>query len=610
MNFNFPLGLIALIAIPIIIILYLLLQKYQEKQIASTYIWKVSERLEKKKVPLNNVSQPWIMVLQCFIALILAFASAAPLLNISKAENYYFILDNSGSMSITENGSSRFDRAKDEITNIVKKSKNGSLYSLLLTCGNVQTLLHEVNNKDDIYSALNNLSVSNMYSTNQSVINTIQDDFLKDTSIHAYLISDKEFESTKNIDTINVSNHAINYAVETVDYKIENGHIYVNGKVCSYETDANLNVRLLINDIPMSSLTIEAKKLVKENFEFSILDADFEKISVEITNSDALDLDNKYTIFKKVPRNSVKVAIVSNSPFYLDTIISTLISSEIDFYTPNTYLNETGYDLYVFDGFAPTNLPTDGGIWMFNVAQNIASSGFIYQNQLILDNGGLLTYATNDTSDFYQTLTSSVLKNPISISKYLKYSIYNSFTSILTYEGQPVVFAGLNENNTRQIVFAFDLHDSNLPLLLDFIVLMRNFLNYSVPEIINQSNYACGSDLAINILPNCESIELTTPSNQTVFLNVNDEVVVNYKLIEVGEYVIQVKIGENIQKMNLYSYFSTLESNPTVKENSLILQGEKSPSKIVGTKDLTNGLLGFSLLLLLLDWILYFLSKL
>ena len=44
MRFLYPLGLLGLIGIPILIIIYLIKNKYTEQTVASTYLWELSEK--------------------------------------------------------------------------------------------------------------------------------------------------------------------------------------------------------------------------------------------------------------------------------------------------------------------------------------------------------------------------------------------------------------------------------------------------------------------------------------------------------------------------------------------------------------------------------------
>ena len=54
MSFQYPLGLLGLIGVPVLIIIYLLKNKYTEQIIASTYLWELSEKFLKRKKQFLN----------------------------------------------------------------------------------------------------------------------------------------------------------------------------------------------------------------------------------------------------------------------------------------------------------------------------------------------------------------------------------------------------------------------------------------------------------------------------------------------------------------------------------------------------------------------------
>ena len=43
-----PLGLLALLAIPVLVLIYVIKNKYTEQTIASTYLWQLSEKFLKR----------------------------------------------------------------------------------------------------------------------------------------------------------------------------------------------------------------------------------------------------------------------------------------------------------------------------------------------------------------------------------------------------------------------------------------------------------------------------------------------------------------------------------------------------------------------------------
>ena len=49
MSFQYPLGLLGLIGIPILIIIYIIKSMYTEQTVSATYLWTLSEKFLKKK---------------------------------------------------------------------------------------------------------------------------------------------------------------------------------------------------------------------------------------------------------------------------------------------------------------------------------------------------------------------------------------------------------------------------------------------------------------------------------------------------------------------------------------------------------------------------------
>ena len=57
MSFQYPWGLLLLLAIPVLIVIYILLNKYKEDTVSSSYVWELSKKFIKKKNPINTFSK-------------------------------------------------------------------------------------------------------------------------------------------------------------------------------------------------------------------------------------------------------------------------------------------------------------------------------------------------------------------------------------------------------------------------------------------------------------------------------------------------------------------------------------------------------------------------
>ena len=54
MNWLTPLGFLGFIGLLILLLIYILKPNYQNKQISTTYVWKLSLKYRKKKIPISK----------------------------------------------------------------------------------------------------------------------------------------------------------------------------------------------------------------------------------------------------------------------------------------------------------------------------------------------------------------------------------------------------------------------------------------------------------------------------------------------------------------------------------------------------------------------------
>ena len=151
MTFVYPLALLGLIGVPILIIIYIIKNKYTEQTITSNYIWHLSERFLKNRKPISKIRGLISLILQCLMVVILSILLAHPKFIVKHgAKEYCFILDGSASMNIIDGESSRFDKAKLEIANVIENSYDGSIYTLVYV-GNSTTIVYEKNEDNKHY---------------------------------------------------------------------------------------------------------------------------------------------------------------------------------------------------------------------------------------------------------------------------------------------------------------------------------------------------------------------------------------------------------------------------------------------------------------------------
>lgn len=607
-SFLHPLGLIGLIGIPIVIIIYLLKNKYTEKVISSTYIWNLSEKFLRKKNPIHKINGLLSLILQIISILFLTLCIARPIISIKdKAKNYMFIIDSSFSMNMkNDENETRMQRAKNEINKIVKKSKNGSYYSLIYASDTSSLLVNKTNNKETIYNSLLNITTSNKSIMLDNAMELMQQYYYEDSSYDVYVLTDKDYIETSNVNVINISNNEINSTISSLSiaYGTTN-NISVNGTLITYGSDLKVNISLFIDDEIINTIEVETFNGIETNFTFETTITSYSKIEAKIVNDDALIEDNNYILYSNESSSDFKTLIVSEQPTFLNNVLKILGNKSISVIKPNEY-NETktGFSLYVFDAYAPNNLPEDGAVWLFKADKNIASGGFTVQNEINLASGGELTLS-KDNSAIYKSLSKNLNGKGIYVSKYQKYSLYNDATVLFEYNNDPMIFALLNNYNNREIVFSFDLHDSNFALSLDFVPLFKNLINYSIPNFLENSNYVVGEILNLNVLPFTNSIRINSPSNISKYLNVSSSNTASYELNEIGTYEIVLNINNNTKTYNIFVSCNLNESKTNEVLDAILLVGENNNKTFDEKFDGLLILAIFALVVLLFDWGVY-----
>ena len=611
MKFLYPLGLLGLIGIPVLILVYILKNKYTEQTIPSTYLWTLSEKFLKKR-PVSKIAGIISLALQLSAVLVLSLALAHPVLvQKGQAYEYCFILDGSASMQMSSAGETRFARGKAEIATLINQASDGSVYTLVCVSDATAVVYEKTEDKKQALSMLNETDGSYASVGFTDALTTAQAYFNENTSLKTYLITDKTYSLHNNIEVINVSAHEENYAVSNVTCQVDHATgLQVNAEIVSYESDAALEVNAYIDDEtqPFSTQTITVSKGEVAQFTAGFTTADdYACVRVEIVNSDALRMDNQAVLYNLEKTNSYRTLIVSDTPFFWQAVLTTVGSASVEVITPADYTEKFGYGLYIFHSFTPESMPTDGAVWFMNSKGSVAGAGFSVQGEINFEKSEVLSPATSSSS-VVKTLTKNLQGDEISISAYVKYGLYKNFTTLYSYKGQPIIFTGENEYGNREVVFAFDVHNSNFALLPDFVVLMSNLWGYSFPDVVSSTLYECGKSMEINMLPGCDMAKIDAPSGKVSYLS-RSGTSNAFLLNEVGVYAITMTVGQTTRTFYVYSALPSVESAVTIQEANCSLQGEKTENGFDGKFDQLIIIFACLLLIFGADWVVYCYDK-
>src|SRR5918992_2049909 len=114
MPFLAPLGLLGLLAIPVIVALYVLRLRRDERVVSSTYLWQQLVRDVEANAPWQRLRRSLLLLLQLLLAAALAFVVARPFAErpAGLSRDLVLVVDASASMRATDEFPDRLPAAK------------------------------------------------------------------------------------------------------------------------------------------------------------------------------------------------------------------------------------------------------------------------------------------------------------------------------------------------------------------------------------------------------------------------------------------------------------------------------------------------------------------
>ncbi len=595
-------GLLSLISLIILLIIYILKPNYQQQFISSTYIWKLSLKYRKRRLPTSKLRNILLIICQVLLLLTLTAIIVRPV-NITKetVENEAIIVvDASASMRTQYEGKTRFERAIDLVKEKANETfdKEGAV-TVVISDNNPHFLVERgtVNSKDDIQSNLDNLK-SDFYSCSygetslSDSISLCHDILIDNPNAHIYIYTDTTVSYTDDtIEVINVCTEGENnFAVLDAYAEIVDNYYSFVVEVAGYGRDENVVMTLSVyganaTDVDPDGINLtfsldvdlvsdKPKRVVfineypetfneEENTEFYIISElerifSYESAHVEIDIEDCFNEDNFVEIYGGT-KEDIKVVYCSNkSNSFFNGIMFVLRDAlKNKYHIDYTEVKDgdvpyRGYDFYIYEHeMMPDVTPNDGIVLYADPQKDTESTGFRVYGYYDLDK-----VSVSFTQESEHPLLDGVVVDNITASRYTELSQFDrNYEVLATLNGRPVLMVK-NEENYKIVVMLFSLHYSNLALLKEFPILFTNIFQYFLPSTIEGNSFEVNDEVKVN----SRSQEITiTGYDETIRI---DEFPSTVSLKLPGSYTIEqtTYFGKNITE-KIYAKVPKDESN-------------------------------------------------
>lgn len=503
MSFAAPFGLIGLLAVPLIILLYILKQKREKVTVPSLILWSQVIRDMQAKTPWQKLKKNLLLFLQITAAVLIVLALAGLSMKLwhGTGDSVIIVIDHSLSMASTDVKPTRLAAAKRDAVKFADELPHNSRVTVISIGMQPSVLIYASTSKDDIKRSIESIQQSSGYVDIEKAAELVLSVKKQEPDAQIVLFSDTPFR---------FGNEQIQFA----EYKRETGNVAVTGFTHTKtgenitamtvlrnqgDNEAEISVSLYGDDTFLDSQWVTIPAGQTKTIWWNKIPGTVQTMRVGIETEDILPDDNN--AYEVIPsEKAVKVLLVTDGNFFLEKIFSLIDGVELVRALPEETVYE-GYDLYVFDRFIPEKLPEDGNIVMFCPPQNnfFTVGGWMETPEVSISDHAIFKYLDKLT---FAVARTRIVEKP------------EWAETIVEYNGNPIIMEGFIKN-LRILIFGFDLFETDLPLRTEFPVLISNIVNEYAPYSgITVQGVSVGDAVQFRLNPDTLKAYVYTPDGK------------------------------------------------------------------------------------------------
>jgi Ca-activated chloride channel homolog len=597
--------------IPIILLLYFMRPKRQERIVGSIFIWKQALQDIQASRPWQRLRITPLLLLQLLAAIVIVLILARPVIFASSPinGNTILILQASASMQATDVAPTRFKSAKNAIAGLIDTMGSSDRISLITMARNPQVLIAQSQDKGAILAALQRARVTNQSADLQQAISLATSLAAGEANVQILVIgdghvmnSDQAIVTPFPVRYMSVGTDKPNVALMTLASRNVNGQLTAFAEIANFShQQRSIPVELYADDNLVNVQMITLPAGASGSLEWSSLKADTRVLHAHLISQDPMTTDHEAWTLVGGSIHA-QVLLVTKGNTFLETALRLQPNITLFEIIPDKYSSNIGnYDLTIFDGMMPLHSPSGNilyidpphGNYAFGISGKGTSIGHI---SIGADPFNLL--ANIDLSNIHVIHESHQLQPAL----WAQTVIAAPETSLL--------IAG-ESNNRRIAALGFDLHASDLPLQPAFPILMYNLTNWFLPSPVPEDiQLVPGVPLTVQAWPGADHVTITGPDGQVTTVGPPFPVMPYTKTDTVGLYHVRQTVhGRTLDgafAINLFdagqSRLVPARSLPIVHSTTMTSGGSAVPRQL---REIWPWIAAFLLLVLCVEWWLF-----
>jgi Ca-activated chloride channel homolog len=531
MSFLSPLALLGLLFVPVVLAMYLLKLRRDERIVPSTLLWQRLLTDVEANAPWQRLRRSLLLLLQLLLVLLLAILAARPFLErpAGLAGDVVVVIDTSASMGATDVPPNRLTEAKSQALAALRELPANGTVSVIAAGRTARVVVNGTTDLGRVRAAIEGITVSASTGDLGDALNLANALAARAGDADILVATDAALaiKPTNRLDhrvqvlqvgrerknqaivalavrpapsgvTRSVFVSIANLDIEPAQRRLE---LYADDILIEARDlqtlDAQTRTEVVVDDVPQGASVIEVRL----------------KATADGAAADALALDDR--AWAVVPPDQARdILIVGDGDPYLETALTYLPNVNLFGIKPSEYPEKaarpdgTSWDLIIFEGFLPATLPRTAILAIAPPATSVLG-----------EVAGTLTDPAIGTASVDEPILKFVDLSSVHIGKATKFA-QPAWARIVIPgpAGSPLLYAG-ERDGQRAAVLAFLPRNSDLPLQVAFPVLMANLTGELMGGSAAPSEaVAPGDPVTIPLPAGATSMIVTRPDGSTVEL--------------------------------------------------------------------------------------------
>lgn len=612
-----PLALLSAAVVgPLIVAMYLLKLRREERPVSSTFLWQKVVRDVEANAPWQKLRRNLLLLLQLLLMLLLVFALARPFLRTQgiSGRNLIVIIDHSASMGATDEPPSRIEAAKQKAIDLIDQLPDGGRATIIAAGSEMQVPVASTSDQRELRRAINSIQLGNGGGSDLSQSLTLAAALAaREEDSEVAIISDgnvtlpTDLRVPARVSYFPIGRSTENVAVSAIALQASTAGqtLFVQAKnYGSSPTTRRLDIYLDGSIFNAYSLNLDPGS--EQSFTADI-PPEVRVVEARLDGSDALPTDDRAFAVSTLG-DAMNVRLVSQGNRFLETGLSLLPGIKVTkvLSSTNTFTEtSTEIPVTILDGVVPDVLPPGN---LFFVGPLRSSEYFSVT--------GELEFPAIQPVGGDEPILRNVSLSEVSVLKAARIVPGAWGRTVVDSNGAPLLVVG--ERAGRRIaVLAFDIHNSDLPLQVAFPLLLSNIMSFLAPGSgAEAAQLTPGQPLALPVDPSIGEVRITLPDGSQVSsrngaVQIQDGQAIYANTDPLGVYVVEELRDNNVVATHRYAVnlFSATESKIEAQRELSVPQTSGSASTVTrerdGRQEFWRWIAMAALIILLIEWLVY-----